>query len=373
VYSAEFGTYLKPIERKVYNASGSHFNGLPPGRQIAKGLNQLGKGQLFREKWEMFINPAGIIIDGTRFDAHVTEVLQQGEHDVYRQANPSPHFSWLLGLQICNNVTTTKGLKYAVWFRRMSGDMNTACGNCIIMVMMIVSYFDRYFPKDDYQLMDDGDDCIILVEQHRKDVIFPLEGTKFYDHCSGLGMNVKVESHITTFEQTSWCQSSPILTPDGYKFIRDPSKVISGALVSHKWLEFTTHRMRARLCNTIGMCEAILNRGIPILQSFAHALIRNSGTSQTLRSFDQGEQLIYRVRNELGKSCLRHLPSVPPTPITMETRHSFAEAFGIDLDTQLYLESVMDQWKFSLDSPVPEPPHLDVPTWDWQGFEPERC
>jgi len=373
VYSAEFGCYLKPIEHKIYNCSGSRSNGLPPGRQIAKGLNQLDKGLLYHQKWLSFKDPAGIVIDGTRFDAHVSEVLQRGEHLVYTSANPDPYFKWLLSLQIRNKCFSTRGIAYTVWYRRMSGDMNTAVGNCTIMTMMVASYFNRYFPDDYYQLIDDGDDCVILVERARKDVVFPLDGRLFYLHCSGLGMNIKVESHITSIEETSWCQSSPVLTPAGYKFIRNPAKVISGALVSPKWPQMKSAKSRAKLCNTIGMCEAILNLGIPMLQSFACALIRNSGTAATLRTFDQGEQLIYRVRNELRVSVLKRLPSVKPAEISMETRLSFAKAFGYDVDAQLYYERSFDAWRFSLEEPLELPDHMEVHQWLWEGFEPELC
>jgi len=188
-YSARFATFLKPIEEKIYKLEGNAYNGLPPGRQIAKGLNQRQKGALFQSKWNSFTDPAGIVVDGTRFDAHVTKELQEGEHMVYQLANPTPEFRQLLQRQIKNIVKSAKGVSYEVMFRRMSGDMNTAVGNCLIMVMIIVSFFNRYFPGVPFQLMDDGDDCIIIVERKDKDRIFPLidvEDTLFYKHCSGL-------------------------------------------------------------------------------------------------------------------------------------------------------------------------------------------
>lgn len=368
VYSAYFATFLKPIERKIYFAEGSRENGWPVGRQIAKGLNQSAKGALFHSKWRMFVDPVGIVIDGTRFDAHVTEVLQQGEHMVYTIANPSRELLRLLGKQIVNKCVTTKGIVYTVSFRRMSGDMNTSCGNCLIMVNIVVSYFARHFPQVKFQLMDDGDDCVIILERADKDLVFPLEGSLFPIHCAGLGMNIKIESHFYSIEQVSWCQSSPILLPSGYTFIRNPSKIISGALTSSKWLRMGSLKARRKLCHTIGLCELVLNQGVPVLQAFAQALVRNANTKATLRHLDGGDQLFYRVRKELGVECLTTLPRVQPLSISDETRLSFSNAFGISVDDQLAYERYFAQWSFSLDEPQFQQGHIDVENWRWEGL-----
>lgn len=361
VFSAVFATYLKPIEYRLYTMRGNRLNGLPPSRVIGKGLNQGERASLLKTKMQRFQKPVIISLDMSRFDQHVSKGLLQVEHNVYRQCNSDPEFMRLCSWQLVNHVTTTKGIKYVTLGKRMSGDMNTACGNCVIVVVIVANFFETRNEK--WDLLDDGDDMLLIVEQEDASRI----ESDIIKHFLECGMEADVEGIARNICDVNWCQSKVVYRDlDEPMFIRDPAKVMSGALAGPKWQNAPTLAYRQKLCYTIGLCELILNKGIPVLQSYAAALMRNAGTTKTT-SIDQTEQLYYRVKAELRKTRLVSLPRTSPAPITTIARETFERAFGVSIDEQLAWESYLDTWKFSLQTPLPMPSPINVPDWTWES------
>jgi len=364
IYAIKLATYLKPIEEKVYQLRGNRLNGLPPSRVIGKGLNQAQRASLLREKWERFDDPVALSLDASRFDQHVSYWHLLCEHGLYAQMCNDPVFLEMLTWQLNNSVTTSRGIRYRTLGKRMSGDMNTALGNCVLMVCMLASFFvDR---KIKWDCLDDGDDILLIVERADLGQFLSAGKSPLEEHFADLGMTLKIESHTDIFEKIEWCQSQPVCVDGVWKFIRNPAKVMSGALVGNKWLQMRTEDSRRALANTIGMCEAILNDGVPVLSSFAHAIMRNAKTTRQVK-LDQAEQLIYRLRRELGKTWLSKIPVVTAAPVADETRLSFSLAFGIDVDEQMRWEEALDEWEFSFDEPKQMPCPVDVQAWTWEA------
>ena len=366
VYAVVLATYLKPLEEKVYRMRGNRLNKLPPTRLIGKGLNQSDRAGLLREKWERFHNPVAVFLDASRFDQHVSHMHLKAEHALYRAMNNDPEFAQILSWQIINKVTTTRGIKYTTLGKRMSGDMNTALGNCVLMVCMLALYFED---KDwMWDCLDDGDDICVIVESGNLSRFLGEVG----NHFQLLGMDLKVDGFTEVFEEIEWCQCRPVNVGGTWKFIRSPAKVMSGALVGNKWVQMVSERSRRALANTIGLCEAILNQGVPVLSAFAQAIVRNAATARQAK-IDQAEQLIYRVRREIGKSWLSTIPVVESACITTQSRHSFSKAFGIDIDTQLRWESKLDGWTFGFGEPEPQSWPISMKGWTWEAEDVEVC
>lgn len=365
VYSVVLASYLKPVEEVVYNMRGNRLNGLPRTRVIAKGLNQRQRASLLEEKLASFVDPLVFGLDASRFDQHVSVGHLEAEHALYREVNNDPDFARLLSWQLRNVVRTSKGVKYVTRGKRMSGDMNTALGNCVIMVSMLGLFFEG--TGIGWDCLDDGDDILLIIERSSSSGIEALLEAHFLD----LGMTLKVESKAEIIEEVEFCQSHPVWVDGHYTFVRNPAKVMSGALVGHKWISMPSLLSRRKLCNTIGMCEAILNRGVPVLQEFAQALIRNAATQKQVR-LEHAEQLFYRVRNELGKSKVTKLPVCKPLPISDEARQSFQLAFGVSVDEQLHWEAYLRGWQFSLEGGHDERTPVDVDNWLWESWHDER-
>jgi hypothetical protein len=276
-----------------------------------------------------------------------------------------PLFAQLLSWTIVNKVTTSKGLKYTAVGGRMSGDMDTALGACLLMLSLLGLYFEG--SSVHWDTLDDGDDIILIVEQD--DYISVNSG--IVNHFLDLGQEIKVEKVAYCLEEVVWCQSTPINIDGDYKFVRSPAKVLSGALVGPKWLQMRSDRSRRALANTIGLGEAHINQGVPVLQAFAHAIIRNAATTRQVK-LDHNDSLLYKVRHELGKSQLQLIPTIKAGPITDDARLSFSRAFDISITQQLEYERYLDNWIINFEEPELQPPPVDVTNWEWEAYDVER-
>jgi len=367
VFAVVLAQYIKPMEDVVYRLRGNRLNNLPPTPVFGKSLDSKQKADLLKQKWDTFRRPVAVSLDASRFDQHIDVPHLLALHKFYKVLCNDPYLDQLLSWTIVNKVTSTKGLKYVARGGRMSGDMDTALGACTLMLSMLGLYFEG--SSVHWECLDDGDDIILLMESEMFD---DDERVKLTAHFLSLGQEIKIENVAYELEKVVWCQASPVWVGDCYKFIRNPIKVLSGALVGPKWVQMHSDGARRALANSIGLGEGHINKGVPVLQSFALAIIRNADTQRQIR-VDQGDSLFYKVRKELGKSCMTKIPTFEPGPVTDEARASFALAFDISITDQLHYENYFDSWNFSFSSPQLQPPPVDVPTWCWNADEIEKC
>jgi hypothetical protein len=354
-YCVAVARFLKPMEHILYELKGDG-RYLPNSRLIGKGLGSHERAQLLERKMNGFDRPVVISLDASRFDKHVSLELLCIEHGFYHHMSGHDcELFELLNMQLVNHGRSMTGVKYVARGRRMSGDMNTALGNCLLMVLMVSTAM--YGKK--YDLLDDGDDCLLVVESEL------LEWC--VEHLPPLfltfGMKLKLEHTSYTLENVEWCQSHPVRTSDGLKFVRDPRKVLSTALIGVKYVAGAKDvGARAAYVNTIGTAELLLNLGVPVLQEYALALMRNSGTS-TLIQWQDTDPLYYRVQRELHAHNLKVLKRVAPKPIGLGSRESFAEAFGVTIQEQLDAEAFLRDWAFPLEGDDYEPDWFDAVHW----------
>jgi hypothetical protein len=321
---------------------------------IGKGLSSDERAQLLKDKMDAFLQPAVVSLDASRFDLHVHEELLKLEHAIYIAMNSDPEFAKLLSWQINNVGVTSLGFKYKCRGRRMSGDMNTALGNCILMIIMVATFMRGRR----YDVLDDGDDCLLIVERSTLPWVLANAHSGFLE----FGMEIKIENVAHSLEEVEWCQCRPIMVADDkVKFIRNPAKVFSTALGGTKY--FVQEGARRKLVNTIGMSELILNLGVPILQEFALALMRNAETTGSL-SLREMESYNHRLKRELPALNMRHLARVDPRPITPVARASFHKAFGFTPTEQLLIERRLAEWTFSFKHTEKLTAEIDVPTWE---------
>lgn len=341
-YCVELTRFLKPIEEHLYRIKGIS-RGVPMTRNVAKGLNQVERASLLREKLSNFTDPVVIGLDASRFDKHVNSDLLNGEFMVYLCSNPSREFATLLKAQLRNKCFSTKGIKYKTKAKRMSGDMNTALGNCIIMLIMLLAFMDWCSVWD---TLDDGDDVLVIIEA--KDLPQFLRDVKkaFLE----FGMNVKVESVAYSLHEVEFCQSKVIHAAGGFKFVRNPIKVLSCALSGVRY--FGDVAGRRNLLYSIGTCELVLNLGVPVLQAFALAIRRNA-TRGKFNANLLGDT-VARLSREL-KTYRMHINTIVPIPITDLARDSFAVAFGMDCAEQIRLEKAFDVWEFNIEGGLQMP------------------
>lgn len=355
-YCVALGMYLHPIETLLYLFKGAS-SGVPESRNIAKGLNSVERAELLMLKASHFVSPVFIVMDASRWDKHCSVRLLQLEHSVYLHSNPCRFFAFLLSLQLHNVVFTSLGMKYKVEGRRMSGDMNTALGNCLLMICMLIALCTVSLDLPRWDCLDDGDDVLVIIEltdlQRFTEAVEPT--------FLAFGQEMKIEPPVYDVHKVVFCQSSIVeYSPGRYKFVRHFHNVVSKAMSGIRHWDDSTYR--ARVLSAIGTCELVLNLGVPVLQEFAVALLRNTGVDVDVLQYapDGIKQRALRDVRALGLT----FADVKPRPIEHCARTSFERAFGVSPNEQIDMEHALRDWTFDPSSEnIYWGPERDVPTW----------
>jgi len=345
-YGLEVARFLKPIEKYLYGLQG------PTGlRVIAKGLNQRARAELLVSKMAQFTRPCVISLDASRWDKHVAADVLKIEHDFYIKMCDDPYFRTLLSWQLDNRCSTSNGVKYRVYGGRMSGDMNTALGNCLLMVIMVQAAMKEWSWWD---MLDDGDDCLLLVEEEllgRLEADLPKRFLEF-------GQELKIENVARRVEEVVFCQSRVVCLEDGPIFVRDWRKVLSQSAcgVQH----WNDPRMVRPMMTAVGKCELALSLGVPVLQEFALALIRNGRgcRSRSLLPVDVG--LMRRVKYEVGAESWTELDAIVARPVTPAARTAFQQSWGLSVAEQLVIEGILREWEVATTVAVTYPVEWDA-------------
>lgn len=353
-YCVALAAYLHPIEHFLYNTCAAS-RGVPKTRNIAKGLNSVDRAELLNTKLSYFQSPVVLSIDASRFDKHVSLELLQIEHGVYLMSNAHAVFAMLLAMQLVNTIFSSTGIKYKVRGRRMSGDMNTACGNCVLMLVMLMAYCHKLNLKR-WDCLDDGDDCLLIVEACDVGRVQSSLAAEFLE----FGMEMKVEAPVTSLFQVVFCQSSVVeYGIQRFKFVRDYRSVISKALCGLR--HWHDPHYRKKVLRAIGTCELVLNLSVPVLQAFALAVLRNSGGLVND---------LYYAPDGLKARAVRDFKALGLDPRTLSARpieecgrRSFELAFGLSPQDQITLERGLDAWSFDITGLTHWGVEWDVKCW----------
>lgn len=346
-YNLVVAKYLRPVEHFIYNLCGK--SGL---REVAKGLNAQERASLLISKFQRFDDPVCIGLDASRWDKHVDLSVLQLEHGFYQSIFPnSPELQRILSWQCENKCRTSSGVKYTCVGGRMSGDVNTALGNCLLMVAMMRAAC-RGLGLSNYELLDDGDDCLVVVERGDVNKLDRLP-QKFLD----FGQELKLETVVDDVHDVEFCQSRVVFNGTRAVMVRDWRKVLSQACCGTKY--WNDPNMVRPMLGLVGACELALNAGVPVLQSFALAMIRNSrGSRAKFPTLDSG--LRARLQAEFGDPELAlHSRAVV---VTDESRAHFALTFGVPVWEQLAIEEILSNWTLTTTSAELVPTEWDS-TW----------
>lgn len=213
--------------------------------------------------------------------------------------------------------TDTGTIRYTVEGRRMSGDMNTGMGNCLLMCAMVWALGRSL--KVPLRLANNGDDCmLILPRRHESKVRGAIP-----DWFARFGFVMEVEPTVDVFERISFCQTNPVYA-HGWVMCRDPRSCIQKDLVSS--LDLGTGAQK--WAHAIGEGGLALSSGIPVLQEFYLMLMRAGKPGKTAN----------HPWLENGFSMLGRGLSSKATKVSVEARVSFWRAFGWTPDLQEALE-----------------------------------
>lgn len=315
-YNVCVGPYLKTHEHHVYQAIGEIWG----GPTVMKGYNAQEVATHLRAAWDAVPNAVAIGLDASRFDQHVSVDALQWEHSVYNGMFQDPDLRRWLSWQLHNYGTcyTPEGtVSYRVDGCRMSGDMNTALGNCLLMCAMVWSLCDEVGISSLCRLANNGDDCVLILPRQFESVVRSRITPVFRQ----FGFTMKVEPTVHEFERIEFCQTQPVWNGRTWVMVRNPfvarSKDVlclhTASVPYHEWLY------------SVGECGLALSSGIPVMQQFYLTLMR------------LGRKGGDRVEVS-GMVYMRGKLDAVAAPISDEARLSFYRAFGVPPNTQLLIE-----------------------------------
>lgn len=315
VYNVMVGRYLKKFEKRLFKGFKSAFG----YDVVLKGLNADGVGRALEKHWSHFTRPVAVGLDASRFDQHVSVPALEFEHSVYNSVFRSPELAKLLKAQLKNRglgLANDGRVRYTTEGGRMSGDINTGMGNCLLMSCMVLGYLERY--GVDARLANNGDDCVLFLES---DDLYKLRNLSswFLD----FGFVLTQEEPVYCLEQVEFCQSHPVWVGDGYRMVRDirtaPAKDMVSLLGWDNEANFNAWR------DAVSVCGQRLTSGVPVWERFYGALDGGRAKSWALdRVEDSG--FGYMAKD------------VKQSAVSQRGRYSFYLAFGMLPDQQEALE-----------------------------------
>lgn len=347
-FNTEIGLFLKPIEHHLYRLKDAT-SGLP---LIGKGLNHQARGSVLAKKFRRFKKGVCFSIDASRFDQHVARQVLEVEHSVYLRSNNDSYFRTLLKQQLKNRCFTRNGWGYSVDGGRMSGDMNTALGNCVLMVCMVRAAM-KQLNVVNFDIFDDGDDCLVFCEEEDFEVCNNGMIPVFLE----FGQELKIENVARSLEEVVWCQCRVVEGLDGdMQMCADWRKVLSQSCagVIH-WDKDN----RKDMAFSVGQCLLAVYPGMPIIHKYATRLCSTGGSLH--KDIFNTDWLYKLAPTGLGSRLGTLFADTP----TQGTRSSFAAAYGIDEIEQLRIEEALDNWMPCVDLPVIAG-HTVNGSWEWK-------
>jgi hypothetical protein len=319
-YNLKLLTYLQKLEKIVFWAIDTLYG----QTTVFKGLNSSESGNKMYTKWTQFTKPMAVGFDAIRFDQHVSQEMLKWEHSIYLSCfneHDRKELSELLKQQLVNKVygrARNGTLKYKTRGTRMSGDVNTSLGNCLIMCAIVYSYCHKNNISK-FELCNNGDDCVLMFEASDQSKM-----NNFESYCSNLGFLMVVEEPVTIFEHIEFCQCKPVCVNGSYRMIRNPIKSCSKDNIS---LIPRIHiNPRRNWLHCVGSSGMSMSGGVPIFQEFYSSMLRSTVGAINRGIVENGLWWMSRRMNDIY------------TEVDDSTRISFWRAFGIDSAMQLQIE-----------------------------------
>lgn len=339
-YNVEVGRYIAHCEKPLFQGIAKVFG----NTTVYKGMDARQQATKLHSRWMEFDKPVAIGLDASRFDQHISADALRWEHKQW--LNFVPHserkkLAKLLSWQIENKgvaYVDDGKVEFTVEGCRMSGDMNTSSGNCMIMCAMIFSYM-LYKNIRKYHLANNGDDCVVIIE-----------GREFQNFSTGLdawftemGFTMKVEDPVYEFEQIEFCQTKPVLSSMGWVMVRNPHVAIAKDTTAN--CDISTEKIFRTWCDAMHHGGTSLTVGVPVYPQF-YAMFPKNSTGQASHAQTIGGLI------ESGMMRLCGSLSYGQAEVGPASRESFWKAFGLLPDHQIALEMQYAQHTFEYSTPT---------------------
>lgn len=353
-YNLALASRLKPLEHWLWGRLTSPKvlkSGV--GRVVAKGLNGVERANLIVRKFRARVDCVAFEVDGKAFEAHVGPSQIAQEHSIYNAAFPGDRgLQYLLRAQLRLEGKLTSGVKFSRAGARASGDYNTGMGNTIVMLAVVAGVLKDLAPGK-FDLLVDGDNAVVFLD---RSVVARVLSVFTRDVLLSSGHEVTLGNPTAVIEEIRFGQSAPIhLSPQPFdwRMVRDPRKVMSSALSSHRWLKEET--FAREWIRGVAACELSLALRVPVLQAWALKLQKEWGGPEGVRAHPHTDYFY------LGAHFAR---SEESGVVHRVARESFELAYGLGPDEQVDLENA--SWTAS----VQKWQRLNLETFDDDSYPP---
>jgi len=357
-YNAALARYLHYCEKRFYQRM-RNFDGTP---MVAKGRSPIERGLILAGMTKSFHRPKFILMDHSRFDAHVNEHLLREEHKGYLREHGYPtELQFLLKQQLGTIGFSHGGIMYRTRAKRSSGDINTGGGNSRINLAAILSWVQSVSCTK-FCVFLDGDDSVLITEED-------VSTDTIAGHMLALGLVTEIEV-VYNLEEAEFCQSKVVWGQLGPVMVRNPKKVLD---VLAKSPRVVTREQARGILAASALGELMQAPGVPVLSVAASCLITIAGGKPHFATPDQHERfLVYQTDRVV-------------TEVDDSMRVGFERAWGItvyeQLATEEYYRSMADQTKdippiqqpkskckvesYEIfdDAPFYQPSHLEEDAW----------
>jgi len=313
----EMGRFTHAVELDIYSLQDKY------GTKIfGKGGNLHEIAEDMVRKKSNFLDPVYLLLDASKFDAHVSDLMLKSVAKWYPRLLQLPkqrkYVAWLWQHTITNYGFTAGGIRFKTHGTRMSGHMDTGLGNSLIMFAMITSYL-KVVGITKYSMSVNGDDSVVMIE--RSDVVRARDISIF----KRFGFNMKFEM-TDDFSQMDYCQTRPVKTKYGWILARAPDRILGR--VGWSVTKFSKAKRKDYLFS-LGKGEQAINYGLPIGYALGKALVRAA---------PHGKMMDITRKRYISYTRQRYWASGEDAVIDDETRMSYYEAWGIAPEEQIAIE-----------------------------------
>jgi len=216
-YNIMVGRFLKPLEHWVYS---TFLRDLSYQCLFAKCMDPYVLAANIQRRFSLVHDPVVLCLDHSAFDSHVHVSWLRQEHRFYLEAlgfDSSSELGRLLKRQISNTCRSISGFRYRSRGGRMSGDVNTGFGNCIINYLILRDMFPTA------QLIINGDDSLVILP--KKDfqlTTTTVDGKTFIPAFAKYNMKTELGLVTDDIREADFCQAK-LGTDSGGRLVMIPN------------------------------------------------------------------------------------------------------------------------------------------------------
>lgn len=276
--------------------------------------------------------------DFSQFEATFVKGLMSVELMVYRmclEGHPAQkELCDLFHLMTTTNEISFKDFDIRVEAKRMSGEMNTSCGNGLMNLLLTFYILEMHGNKwGEYDAYFEGDDGIIGC--------IHLPEASYYRR---MGANIKIVIP-DDIASASFCGN--VFSPTALHNVTNPLE----ASVSFGWTDAKYYGSSKKVLNNLLCCKALSMAyeypGCPILRSLSRYALRVTWSSfknkpQLMKDFVRSHYSSYR--NEKFQEFIDSVfeSGIPDVDIHIETRLLVERLYNLSVDSQLMIEEYLD-------------------------------